>query len=314
MQLLGMELNGGDVKMLFKSLYPSFIFSLFLVFTTFEWAFAGKDAPIDSLLIVPDSSIMQILTLENGSTVYGRILEIRGDEIRFGDGSTEMTVKISAIKSIQSFPAASFKKGKYWFPNPNATRLFFAPTGRMLKRGEGYFSDYYLFFPGFAYGLTGRLTIGGGMSLFPGLGITRQMFYVTPKMGVKLVEGVDMAAGALLFNMHFEEDEGLTAGILYGVATVGSPDASFTTGLGYGFANSKFADKPMVMIGGESRVSRRISLLTENWIMPGVDHPLLSYGCRFFGEKLSIDLAMIALIEEKIVFPGIPFVGFVFNF
>ena len=36
----------------------------------------------------------------------------------------------------------------------------------MLKKGEGYFSDYELFFPGIAYGVTDNVTIGGGFGSF----------------------------------------------------------------------------------------------------------------------------------------------------
>ncbi len=276
-------------------------------------AAAGDCAESDSLLRIPDKDVIQILTLDNGSVIFGRILQINGDEITFGDSAMILKVKVASVKSIQEVPAATIKKGKYWFPNPNDTRLYFAPTGRMLKRGEGYFSDFYLFFPGVYYGLTDRITLGGGVSLFPGIDLSKQMYYLTPKVGVEFVKGVDIALGALLINMQFDE-EGNTVGILYSVATVGSREASFTIGLGYGFVNSVFARKPMLMLGGETRVSRRIALLTENWIMPGEGQPIIAYGCRFFGEKLSIDLAMVTPLGEDAIFPGIPLVGFVFNF
>ncbi|UCE05773.1 MAG: hypothetical protein JSW07_19615 [bacterium] len=54
--------------------------------------------------------------------------------------------------------------------------------------------------------------------------------------------------------------------------------------------------------------------MTENWLLPGVDNPLISYDMRFFGEKLSVDLALINVIGDGIIFPGIPYVDFVFNF
>ena len=66
---------------------------------------------------------------------------------------------------------------KYWFPNPNATRLYFAPTAHMLRKGKGYFADYYLFSPSVVYGITDNITIGGGVSLFPAAGIKGGFFF-----------------------------------------------------------------------------------------------------------------------------------------
>jgi hypothetical protein len=74
------------------------------------------------------------------------------------------------------------------------------------------------------------------------------------------------------------------------------------------------AEKPLVIIGGEARLSQGIALVSENWVLPGVDEEIISYGIRFFGRKLSIDLAMIATIEESFNFPGFPYIDFVVNF
>ena len=69
--------------------------------------------------------------------------------------------------------------------DPNYSRLLFSPTGRPLKKGDGYFSDYELLFPGVAVGLTDNLSIAGGVSLIPGLGLDEQVLYVSPKLGVE---------------------------------------------------------------------------------------------------------------------------------
>lgn len=227
-----------------------------------------------------------------------------------------MTIPIAKIENIKEAPFTSIKDGKYWFPNPNSTRLFFAPTGRMLKKGEGYFSDYYLFFPGIAYGISDNVTFGGGMSLIPGIGFENQIFYITPKVGLKATENASFAAGALVMALSdFDDDSDFPiVGILYGVGTFGTTDKSLTIGLGYGFADKDLAEKPMIVVGGESRVSRRVALVTENWILPGVDNPLISYGLRFFGEKISIDFAFLNTLGEDSLFPGVPYLDFVFNF
>ncbi len=279
-------------------------------------AHAQESKSVKDNLVIPDSNYVQIIKTRYGSTLIGRIIEIGENEIKFQTQMGEIKIAIAKIEEIKTAPATSIKAGKYWFPNPNSTRLYFAPTGRMLKKGEGYFSDYYLFFPGIAYGISDNFTIGGGMSLVPGIGLDDQLFYFTPKIGGKVSDKVNFAGGALIIAIPgFEDDDDSpVVGILYGVGTYGTDNSSFTAGLGFGFVDGDFADKPMIMLGVEHRLSRRTAFVSENWIMPGVDNPLISYGIRFFGEKLSIDLALLNTIGEWAFFPGFPYIDFVFNF
>ena len=271
---------------------------------------------IRAQLVVVDSADVQVLTTTDGSTTVGRVIRVNEQDVDFRTDLGVLSIPIAKISEIRQLPATSIRNGQIWFPNPNATRLFFAPTGRMLKQGEGYFSDYYIFFPGFAYGLTDRVTVGGGMSLFPGIGMGDQIFYFTPKVGITATESFNLAAGALLVPVPWEDgpDDPEMVGILYGVSTFGSPDASFTLGLGVGFVDGNLADRPMVMVGGEKRLTRRTAFVTENWIFPGADQPLISFGLRFFGEKLSVDLGLLNTIGEETFFPGAPYIDFVVKF
>jgi hypothetical protein len=69
------------------------------------------------------------------------------------------------------------------------------------------------------------------------------------------------------------------------------------------------------MLGAESRLSRRIAFVTENYVIPNEDvSSLISYGLRFFGEKLSVDLAFWNAPGNEMRFPGIPYVAFSVKF
>jgi hypothetical protein len=70
--------------------------------------------------------------------------------------------------------------------DPNYSRLLFSPTGRPLRKGDGYFSDYELVFPGVAVGVTDHLSIAGGVSIVPGLRLSEQVAYVSPRLGWNL--------------------------------------------------------------------------------------------------------------------------------
>ena len=271
----------------------------------FAEAQASND--VRATMTVPDSAHIQIVTLRDGSTIFGRILAVNADTVTFQTQAGNIQLSASAIREIKEIPAADLREGEYWFPNPNSTRLFFAPSGQMLKKGEGYFSDYELFFPGIAYGVTDNVTIGGGVSLFPAA-VEDQVYYVTPKIGISVADKVHVAAGVLFARTH-----GGTGGIYYGVGTFGDGNASVTLGGGYGFAGGKIEAKPVGMIGGELRVSRRLGIVTENYLLPVSDNNFLySFGLRFMGEKLTTDLALVNVSGSDVI--GIPYVDFVFRF
>ena len=270
---------------------------------------AGAQAASDvrSRMTVPDSAHLQIVTLTDGSTIFGRIVSVNADTVSFQTGAGTMQLSVKAIRDVRQISTEDVREGDYWFPNPNSTRLFFAPTGQQLKQGEGYFSDYELFFPGVAIGVTDNISIGGGISLIPA-SASDQIYYVTPKIGFSPSDNVHLAGGVL-----FAGTKGGTGGIYYGVGTFGDGNGSVTVGGGYGFAGGKIQSKPVGMLGAEYRISRRLGIVTENYLLPVADNNVLySFGFRFMGEKLTTDLALANVSGSDII--GIPYVDFVFRF
>ena len=288
---------------------------LTIAFFSVQTIYAGEKTNSGLNLTPPDADHIQILTTVDGSTHIGKIVKKTANEIEFKTDLMTVTIPISKVKKIKQIPISSMRNGEYWFANPNTTRLYFAPTARMLKKGKGYFSDYYIFFPGVAYGITDNITIGGGISLFPGVSMKDQLFYFLPKVGTQITKRVNLAVGALVAKVPSAD---ITAGILYGVGTYGTTETSITAGVGYGFVydddDSATTDKPMLMLGAEKRLLKHLALVTENWLFPGIDQPLGSYGIRLFGEKLSVDLAFFTPLGEDYFFPGLPYIDFVFHF
>jgi hypothetical protein len=264
----------------------------------------------------PPPDKVQILKTKDGSTLIGKIVKVEADQIEFETEAGTMTVRVDRIEQVTDVPRSSIRGSKYWFPDPNESRLYLFPTARMLPKGNGYFADYYVFFAAAGYAATDWLTLGGGMSLFPGLDIDRQLYFFTPKVGVHDTDKMSISAGALIVKIPgFDEDDDVPLiGVLDAVTTWGGRDWGLTAGVGYGFVGAEIADRPLVLLGVDKRISRRTAFVSENWILPGVDNPLISYGIRFFGESLSADLAFFNTVGEGALFPGIPFVSFVFNF
>ena len=188
--------------------------------------------------------------------------------------------------------------------DPNPTRLFFGPTARSLKKGEGYVGTFFYIMPTVQVGITDRLSIGGGTPLVFGEG--EFPIWVTPKFQVYDSPRAAVAVGAL----HFLNIDDNSMGIAYAAGTFGSRDDAVTVGVGWAYASDSRSDEgaAVVMIGGEKRASRRIKWITENYIWNGGG--FVSGGVRFLGESLSADLGLVSPlgIDEFFVFPVMNFV------
>jgi len=251
------------------------------------------------------------LYLLDGSEVIGNIVDEDSISINFKTvSSIAMAIPKMQVKS-REFLQGNVTAGEYIRTDPNDTRLFFAPTARSLKPGKGYFSTYEIFFPFIAVGVSKYITLAGGMSIFPGA--EGQLYYFAPKVTPIQKENFSAAGGLLYLNATSSNSSGV--GFYYAVGTYGTQKAALTFGLGWGFYGSEIANKPIVMLGGELRVSNSIKFISENWIPPNSDVALLSFGIRFFGDNLAADLGFIHPSgSEMDGFPFIPWVGFAYNF
>jgi hypothetical protein len=173
-----------------------------------------------------------------------------------------------------------------------------------------------LFLPFVGVGITDRITLAGGTPIFPGA--MGEVIYLAPKVTVVDRPTVDLALGSLAFFFVQSVDEG-SIGILYGVGTFGEPDRALTFGTGWAFAlddgDAEVADEPVFVVAGETRVSRRAKLLTENWFaLEGEAFGVFSGGVRLLGDRLSADLGLGALVADGEATCCLPILNFVFNF
>ncbi len=264
-----------------------------------------------------DTALRHETRLRDGSRLVGRIVAVTGDSVRIQLRSGPVTIARSEIVEVRQFGAANLHHGEYWAENPNPTRLLFSATAYPLGRGDGYYWNAWFFVHGFAYGASNRFTIGGGFSLVPGVDFGHNFFFITPKFTLTGGSGPQAAIGALAGFLPGvgSSGKGASLGIVYGVSSFGTRENNLTAGLGWGYVDSDIANEPVVMVGGQARVSRRVGLITENWFVPvdGNFPGLLSYGVRFLGEKLSVDLAFVNG-TERMIFPGVPWIGFAVKF
>lgn len=248
---------------------------------------AGNGQAYTGKLQIPADGANQKITLTDGSTLVGRVTDIKESEIKFQTDLGEMTIATEKIKSIEDMPPEITFDERGWFPNPNRTRLLIGPTARTMEAGNGYFYDLWIFFPGLAYAVTDNFMISGGASLIPDA--DDQMFYIIPKYGFPVSPKMDLAANLMICRLWEE-----TFYLAFGSATYGTADLSLTGGLGLAFTDDAMAENPLAMLGGEYRLAQRVSLVVETWFVPGDnDNGMIGLGgLRLMGEKMTIDVGI----------------------
>jgi hypothetical protein len=248
-----------------------------------------------------DTIPVQEIRLADGSVLYGRVVE-GGDPVRIRLLSGDvLEIARSRVASVE-VASGRVVNGAFWREDPNRTRLFFGPTGRGMRKGRGYVAAYELFMPFVGIAVRDDLVLAGGTPAFGGF--EGRPYWLAPKVRVHSGATTDVAVGALVFAV---EDE--SAGVLYGVSTWSAAAGSFSVGAGYGFSDGELAERPMVMAGADLRVGKGMKLLSENYVFPG-GVGLLSFGTRFFGERLSADLGLgVAFSDgDSVTFPIVNFV------
>jgi hypothetical protein len=184
-----------------------------------------------------------------------------------------------------------------------ASKLFFAPTGRVLKRGEVYVAIDGLFVGVVRVGVTDRFSIGVGRPLLV------NTTWITPKFQLYENDRVAVATGVLhLFAPGFG-----SGGVAYGVTTIGSRDDAFTAGMGWFYGRDDdrvYRTTPLLIVGGEHRMTRRSKFITENYLFKG--GAVLSAGGRIIGRHKSVELGGMMIFAGNEAFPG-AVINFVFH-
>ena len=273
-------------------------------------ASAQAESTADSLVTI---------SLTDGTSITGSIVAEDDDNLQIvtpaGLQVTVPRASIVAIKPVQG----KVVQGVLQRYDPSYSRLIFAPTGRPLAAGEGYFSNYYVFFPGITYGLTDHVSITGGVSLLPGLSLGDQLVTLAPRVGLRVSDQLAVSAGTLFMTVAGEG----SVGIAFATGSFGGQDRSLTVGLGYGYTKEKgedvdFAQYPILMFGGNLRLSNSVALVSENWLITGKGGGLgeqpFAAALRFFGERIAVDVGAIVIGEVIKEGVPIPWLSFVYHF
>ncbi|MCX6257802.1 MAG: hypothetical protein NTW49_07915 [Bacteroidia bacterium] len=291
---------------------PLFLIVLFTLSIQSKPVFSQgfRDSSLIRLEIQNSKNSLYEITTISGSSIYGKIIERYPDRIvvTTKDLGT-ITVQINNISILEKIKPTAEKAGEYWFTNPNSTRYLIGPSAINLKRGEGYYQNIYLVGNTFNYAFSDHVTLGGGFeitSLFQG----NPIYLFQSKVSTHITGKFYTGGGILLAGISGENGN---FGVVYGVGTYGDEDDNITLGIGYGYEDFELVNKPILTLGAMCRLSKGFGLVTENWLVQ--KYGVVSYGIRFMGKKMTVDLAFLnnADIADFFVI-GMPFIDFVVKF
>ena len=274
-----------------------------LVATVFLPVAVHAQAPPD--IPAPSDTIHEV-RLGDGSVIFARVVELDEERVVFETvGGARLDVERTGIEGVRPARGQTVD-GEFRTEDPGGTRLFFTSTGRSLERGESYIGTYVVVLPFAAVGITDRFTIVGGAPVLFG---ELEPFYLGPKLQIIRQPEVQASIGTLAF---FFDDE--VVGVAYAVGTFGDTDEALSAGIGYFYSGDEVLNEPAFMLGGETRVSRRIKLITENYVLPDAVGVVLSGGVRIIGDRFNTEVGAMGAIADGDGGCCVPLINFSYSF
>lgn len=264
----------------------------------------------------PQDSIYWKITTNDGNEYRGFILSSDSTTVVLKTSNIgTITIQNENIQALEKLEPNDLRSVSKWRENHQAARYFWMPNGHGLKKNQTYYQNSMIFVNQVSLGITDKVTMGVGIIplFFLGTGFTP--IWVTPKFSMPVVKDkYSIGAGALLGGV-LTNSEGNFFGITYLVNTFGNRDRNLSVGLGYGFAQREWADRPTISLGGMWRYSKKSFLMTENYLIPtpGNYFGITSFGGRTIWEAVSLDYGAIVPLETNLNFILIPWLGVSFK-
>ncbi len=235
---------------------------------------------------------MQI-KMTDGNVIDGKLIKRLGDTVVIESATLGiLNLDIKNIKSIESVTADNSQNGNSWFRNIHAPHTYFGPTSFNFRKGEGYYGNILLLINQVGYGFTDNFSISAGGEFFSLLdGRLPSFFYLNPKYSFEVNKNFTLAAGVFILslNTNFSKDKFTTTPIPYAMTTIGNRNNNLSLGVGSLFTNG--SNKNILILSGQGRLTRGISLMTENYFGGGLDFG--TSGFRFMQHDFTSNLGLL---------------------
>ncbi len=185
----------------------------------------------------------------------------------------EITIEKSRIKSIKAIAVWEGEVDKKGYPLDyyGSSRQLINPSGYGLKKGQVYYENIYIFFNSFTFGVTDNFSVAAGGEvaslLFAG---DAPILYISPR--VHFPFGQDRGAlslGTIFFTIPESDLDGI--GLAQTALTLGSRNNNINLGFGVGYSTDNDNTVFMFNLAATQRLSRKISLVTDNFIFTDGD-------------------------------------------
>jgi hypothetical protein len=234
---------------------------------------------------------------KDGEVLKGKILGIKKDTLEFRDA--DGSIQRIAMKEVRNIDYVdSARIGKDWFEHTNKFRYLFTNPAIPLKKNEIQFGGTYGIITTIQYGLTKRVSIGGGAEIFGG-----SVSFLNAKVNILNQPKHKLSTGLHYYRLPPDFLETLSGEdhrnliLLSAASTWGNENNHFTVGAGYMYIFKGFLP-PTVTVSGTVRLIERLSLVTENWFLfvgQKTNLPvLISLGVRYLHRRGSIDFALFS--------------------
>ena len=256
-----------------------------------------------------ENEMIEIET-NDGNIFLGEVVEetSEGYRLKTQDGIV-ILVPSESIKSVNSVKTITSKKGDIWRADPNKSLYLFAPSAYPIDKNKSYCRDFCLVFPSYNRGYGNNFSLQAGAFVFPGLPFVNTPIVLSGKFSLpKKAESVRLAGGMMYVSFPID-DASFGAGFAFCTATFGNRFTHFSTTLGWGYVRNdedwEFAEKPILVVAGNRRISNTFALVAEYWLPPEVEDPTdlpLAISARFIGRRIAVDVGAFLLLDM----PGLP--------
>jgi hypothetical protein len=292
----------------------------------------------------PDFEKLVSVELNDGQVLKGRLLVRNRAFVTLGLGAGDtLEVPTEVIKNVSviEVPQVVAPDGSLWVEDPNRSQYFFAHSAMLQRQKEwslsmkelsSIFVSIGVFdFLSVEAGTAAPLYVVGwfnsvGSSVFDGAN-----FLLGVRGGGQVLPWLHLATGVqgLILPLFTRGAGGgfPLGGLVSGTATFGSRDRNltFAAGMPFSLAGPSTAERlgpPLLNLDGNLRISRRVALMTENWLYLDFNGNsggwilINALGVRLFGAHFSSSLGLMLVANNRglvVPFP-VPIVDFTWNF
>lgn len=255
------------------------------------------------------------ITTYDGNIFLGEIIdETEFDYIMKTNSGIEIKVPKARIKEKVDMVITEVS-GEVYRPDPNKSMYLFAPSAFPIEHNKSYCRDFCLFFPSYNRGFTNSISVQAGAFVFPGMPIEEIPIVASGKYSFPAKGKFRFATGMMFIkwpdwgsaqDSENSDEGGITgSGFAFSTATAGDRFTHFSASLGWGYSYQNntwdFSSDPIIVLGGNYRMTSSLALVFEFWKPSEADineSPIMT-AIRFIGRKISVDFGGLYVLDME---------------